>query len=96
MLQVFRRAVLFLFMVAIASPAARADAAIAKLESLQEQWRKARDSNDWHSYAASARELEKFLNPFPPDESLRKTVENSLCTVVSRWRGRLACRANNC
>jgi hypothetical protein len=33
---------------------------------------------------------------FQPDQSLRKTIQNSLCTVDSRERGRLVCRASNC
>ena len=33
---------------------------------------------------------------FHPDQSFRKAIQNSLCMVDSRRRGRLACRAKSC
>lgn len=41
------------------------ESAIARFEAFQEQLRKARASKDWQTYAATARELEQFLNESP-------------------------------
>src|SRR6267154_2590298 len=31
-----------------------------------------------------------------PDQNVLNAIQNSLCRVVNRWRGRCACRASNC